>query len=83
MTFTHLPQLARFIRRTHSTFAGSHAENALSVLGDMNLSMKLFPAMVGATFEARTNSEHGDLATLVEINRLPQGGWTYAERRAV
>ena len=83
MTFTHLPQLARFIRRTHSMFAGSHVENALSVLGDMNLSMKLFPAMVGATFEARTNSDHGDLATLVEINRLPQGGWHYTERIAV
>ena len=83
MTFTHLPQLARFIRRTHSTFAGSNVENALSVLGDMNLSMKLFPAMVGATFEARTNSDHGDLATLVEINRMPQGGWHYTERIAV
>ena len=83
MIFTHLPQLARFIRRTHSTFAGSNVENTLSVLGDMNLSMKLFPAMVGATFEARTNSDHGDLATLVEINRLPQGGWHYTERIAV
>lgn len=81
MTFTHLPKLAQFIRRTHDSFGGQPVENALSILGDMNASMMLFPAIVGATFEAATNADHGSLKTHIEINRLPQGGWSYTERR--
>lgn len=80
MTFTHLPQIARFIRRTHESFAGRPVADALSILGDMNASMMLFPALVGASFEAATNAEHGSVETLVTVNRLPHGGWMYEER---
>lgn len=80
MTFTYLPQLAQFIRRTHSTFAGEPSAVALQVLGDMNAAMIQFPAMVGVTFEAETDADHGSLKTEIEINHLPQGGWNYTER---
>lgn len=80
MTFTHLPKIAQFIRRTHESFAGCPVSDALGILGDMNASMMLFPAQVGASFEAMTDADHGSLATLVTVSRLPQGGWWYEER---
>ena len=81
MTFTHLPQISNFIRRTHESFAGLPVSETLSVLRGMNASMLAFPAMVGATFEAVTDADHGAIRTEIEINKIHSGGWEYVERR--
>ena len=79
MLFTHLPQLANFIKRTHSRFAILKADKCLTVLGKMNAAMQSDRAMCGATFRAVTDCEHGSLNTLITINRLPSGAWEYTE----
>lgn len=79
MTFTHLPQIASFIQRTHCSFAGTFTDQALNVLGQMNREMMNFPAMIGATFPAMTDIQHGELNTQITINRLPSGAWEYIE----
>lgn len=81
MTFTHLPAVANFIRRTHASFAGLPVSETLTILGEVNANMIAFPAMVGASFEAVTDTDHGSLKTVIEINKLPSGGWEYIERR--
>lgn len=80
MIFTHLPAVARFIRRTHNSFAGLPVSETLAVLGSMNASMIGFPSMTGSTFEAMTGKEYGSLQTTIEINKVPSGGWEYIER---
>lgn len=79
MTFTHLPQIAHFIQRTHSSFAGLATDMALTILGNMNASMTAFPAICGMTYEAMTDTDHGALDTFITISKLPQGGWEYIE----
>lgn len=79
MTFTHLPRIAHFIQSTHCSFAGTFTDNALSILGNMKSAMDKFPAIVGVTFEAMTDIQHGELNTQITINRLPSGGWEYIE----
>ena len=79
MIYTTLPQVARHIRRTHSSFAGMGMENVLEVLGRMNANIMASPAMVGATFRAVTGAEYGGLNTLVTVNKLPDGGWECIE----
>ena len=79
MIFTHLPQLANFIQRTHCSFAGTFTDHALSILGSMKASMDECPAMVGATFEAMTDMSHGELNTFITVTRLQSGGWQYEE----
>ena len=79
MIFTHLPQVAHFIQRTHCSFAGTFTDQALSILGSMKASMDQMPAMVGATFEAMTDIQHGELETFITISKLPSGGWQYEE----
>lgn len=79
MTFTTLPQVAHFIQRTHFSFAGTFTDNALTILGQMNASISSTPAMIGATFEGYTDYDHGELNTLITINKLPEGGWEYTE----
>lgn len=79
MTFTYLPQIAHFIQRTHSTFAGFATDMALSILGNMNASMTAFPAICGMTYEAMTDADHSEVNTFITISKLPQGGWQYTE----
>lgn len=80
MTFTTLPQMANFIKRTHCSFAGTFVSDTLTILGQMNADMIAFPAMVGATFEAMTDACHGELQTNITINKLPSGVWEYIEQ---
>ena len=79
MTFTHLPQIAHFIQRTHRSFAGTFTDQALSILGQMNKDMTNCKAMVGVTFPAMTDMQHGELNTQITISKLPSGGWDYKE----
>lgn len=77
--FTVLPQVAAWIRRTHSSFAGLPAADCLQVLGWLNGQIMTTPA-VGATYKARTDSQHGDLNTLLYIGRDDRGAWIIQEQ---
>ena len=80
MFYSNLPTLARHIRRTHTTFAGTYADNALSVLGDMHKAMMDNPSIVGITFPAFIYGDGVELNTEITITRLPEGGWDCVER---
>ena len=79
MYFTHLPQAATWINRTHASFAGLPAADALRVLGDLNYQIMNSP-VVGATYYARTNADHGYLPTLLYIGRDKRGFWEIIEQ---
>lgn len=80
MTFTHLPQVAGFIRRTHCVFGHHVVSDAMNILGRMNATMIANPAVVGMTFTACTKREYGSVHTRIEINKLPSGAWEVTER---
>lgn len=79
MTFTHLPQIAAFIRSTHCSFAGTFTSEALAVLANMKAQMEANTALVGITYDAMTDASHGELNTMVTITKLPAGGYEYTE----
>lgn len=79
MTFTHLPQLAAYIRSTHCSFAGTFTSDALAVLASMKTQMEANTALVGITYDAMTDASHGELNTMITISKLPAGGWEYTE----
>lgn len=80
MTFTHLPAIASFIRRTHDSFAGLNIRFIKYVLANAKASCEQNSAIRGITYNAHTNADHGDLDTLVTIYRTPEGAWIYNER---
>lgn len=79
MYFTHLPQVARWIRRTHDTFAGLPALDCMRVLSDLNHRINTSP-VVGATYRAETAAEYGQLKTLLYIGRDDRGAWELREQ---
>lgn len=87
MYYAYLPMVAEHISRTHRTFAGRVAtrSNALSALGRAHGRM-LMKDTCDATFRARTDEEHGNLRTEIELRKLfdKNGftvGWDVIERR--
>lgn len=79
MLFTTLPQVALHISNTHMEFAGTPwKDKVLPILGSMNAQINK-TAMVGATFEAVTDIEHGELQTLITIEKLNSGLWEVTE----
>lgn len=80
MKFTHLPQVAHFIDKHHSVFGCPfNTRSTLSVLGDLNQQIMTTP-VCGATFKAWMKIDgQADLPTLIEINKHPDGYWTYTE----
>ena len=81
MTFSNIKQIEKYIRTTHTSFAGKDPGSALDVLIEMKANMDFYPAMMGAIFEAETDPDHGSLSTVVEISRVG-GEWEYKERIA-
>ena len=80
--FTTLPQLAHFIDRHHTVFGcpiASITTSTLSVLGDLNQQIRT-TAVCGATYNAWLKLDDGsELPTQIEINKHPDGFWTYTE----
>lgn len=79
MFFGHLPHVAAWIRRTHSTFAGLPAADCLQVLGRLNYQISN-SAQIGATYTAMTDAQHGSLNTLLYVGRDDRGGWIIQEQ---
>lgn len=80
MTFTSLPNLAGFLRRTHMIFADTPWQDEwLDILGRLNRSI-MTSAVVGATFRGVTDCSHGEVETEIEITKTTEGAWSYVER---
>lgn len=82
MTFSFLPALKSFIRRTHSYFGGVNIKYVDFVLRNVKASFEADPALCGITYEARTNADHGNVKTLCTIERTKDGAWILTERTA-
>lgn len=78
--FTHLPAMARYIRRTHSLFGLCPASMALDVLGNANAAIMANKAIEGITFEAlQYLPDYGYLRTYCTIGRDTRGAWYLKE----
>ena len=83
MIFTHLPQVANYIKKHHFAFGEHYGDinDTLDILGKLNTCIQT-TACVGATFEAWQYAKgyrNGILKTLITIEKSPEGFWTVTE----
>ena len=79
MTHSTISSIAQKITKTHSKFAGKDVSCTMDILDTFEKQIHRISAMVGATFEAHTNSDFGDMDTFITINILEDGRWEYIE----
>lgn len=79
MTYAHLYEIANHIKKHHETFAGEPTSEACTILDMMTSYMSENPAVVGFTFEAKTNYDYGYLDTWITINKI-ETGWEMIEQ---